>query len=89
MIVDAARAESAGAPPGPAFARLTLRIHSDLEAVGLIAAVAGRLAAAGIAVNPIAGLRHDHLLVPWEERSRALGELLALAREAGGAAAGR
>src|SRR4051812_33009128 len=30
---------------------ITLSVHSDLEAVGLLAAVAGELAAAGISVN--------------------------------------
>jgi hypothetical protein len=74
--------------PGPAtgaeprWARITLSVHSALDAVGLIAAVAGRLAARGIAVNPVAGARHDHLLVPWERREEALEELRRLAREA-------
>jgi len=63
------------------WARITLSVHSALDAVGLIAAVAARLAARGIAVNPIAGARHDHLLVPWERREEALEELRRLARE--------
>ena len=87
-VIDAEVAERAGLGGGPRFARITLRVHSDLAAVGLIAAVAGRLAAAGIAVNPLSGRLHDHLLVPWDERTRALGELLELASEAR-AAAGR
>lgn len=82
VVLDAESAERAGATDGPLFARLTLRVHSSLLAVGLLAAVASRLAAAGIAANPIAGRLHDHLLVPWEERERALAELRALSRSA-------
>ena len=84
VVLDEESAARAGAPPGEPFARITLRVHSDLLAVGLIAAVSGRLAAAGIPVNPFAGLRHDHLLVPWRDRERALAELRALAAASGG-----
>ena len=57
------------------FARITLQVHSALDGVGLTAAVAGALAAAGIACNVVAGFHHDHLFVPWERRAEAL-ELL-------------
>ena len=43
-------------------------MHSALEAVGLTAAVATALAAAGIPANVLAGYSHDHLLVP-EDRA--------------------
>ena len=39
---------------GPDFARITLMVHSDLEGVGLTAAVSGALADAGIACNMVA-----------------------------------
>ena len=54
------------------FACITLRVNSDLEAVGLTAAVATALAAAGVACNIIAGLNHDHLFVPWADREIAM-----------------
>ena len=57
---------------------ITLTVHSSLEAVGFMAAVAGRLAQAGIGVNPVAGFHHDHLFVPddrAEEAVRLLAEL--------------
>ena len=59
-------------------ARITLTVASDLAAVGLTAAVATRLADAGIACNVVAGLHHDHLFVPWTGRATALKALDAL-----------
>jgi hypothetical protein len=66
----------------PRFARITLAVHSALEAVGLTAAVSGALAAKGIACNVVAGFHHDHLFVPWERRVEALGILDALSHDA-------
>ena len=62
----------------PRFARITLRVHSDLEGVGLTAAVSGALADAGIACNMVAALRHDHAFVPAADAARALDVLEAL-----------
>jgi len=50
-------------------------VHSALDAVGLTAAVAGQLAAAGISCNVIAARYHDHLLVPHVRAHEALGLL--------------
>ena len=82
-IVTLAQARALDRTPWFVAARLTLRVTSDLEAVGLTAAVATRLAEEGIACNVVAGLRHDHLFVPWDARRRALAALLRLAAEAG------
>ena len=57
---------------------ITLRVHSALDAVGLTAAVATALTAEGIACNVVAGLRHDHLLVPVDRADDALAVLRAL-----------
>ncbi len=54
---------------------ITLDVHSSLEAVGFIARVATKLAAHGIAVNPVSGFYHDHLFVP-EDRCDEAMELL-------------
>ncbi|MFC4602449.1 ACT domain-containing protein [Rhodococcus kronopolitis] len=62
---------------------ITLQVHSALDAVGLTAAVSGRLADLGISCNVIAGYHHDHLLVPVGDVPRALDALRALAREHG------
>lgn len=51
---------------------ITLRINSSLSAVGLTAAVSTRLTEHGISCNVIAGLRHDHLLVPTNRAEQAV-----------------
>jgi hypothetical protein len=67
-----------------AFARVTLMVHSALDGVGLTAAVATALAAAGIACNVVAGFHHDHLFVPWERRGEALAILSDISARAAG-----
>ena len=57
---------------GPDFARITLMVHSDLESVGLTAAVATALADAGIACNMVAAFHHDHAFVPALRAEEAL-----------------
>lgn len=54
---------------------ITLRVKSALDAVGLTAAVSTSLAEEGISCNVIAGLHHDHLLVPADDAERALAIL--------------
>jgi uncharacterized protein len=51
---------------------ITLTVHSALDAVGFLAAVTGRLAQAGISVNPVSGFYHDHLFVPEARAEEAL-----------------
>lgn len=53
-------------------ALLSLTVHSSLEAVGLTAWFSARLGDAGISCNVIAGLHHDHILVPWDRRFDAV-----------------
>ena len=57
------------------FRCITLGVHSSLEAVGLTAAVAGKLASHGIAANVIAAYFHDHIFVQSELADRAIGIL--------------
>ncbi|WP_405004365.1 ACT domain-containing protein [Kitasatospora purpeofusca] len=54
---------------------ITLRIHSALEAVGLTAAVATRLAEEGLSCNVVAGYHHDHLFVAADDAERVLRAL--------------
>jgi uncharacterized protein len=57
------------------WARITLTVHSSLNAVGLTAAFARALADARISANVIAGLHHDHIFVPWPRRDDAMAVL--------------
>jgi hypothetical protein len=62
---------------------ITLNIHSSLEAIGFLAAITTRLAAAGMGVNPVSGFYHDHLFVPAERAEEAVELLRQLADESG------
>jgi len=77
-IVPAEVADELGID-GPDFARITLMVHSDLEGVGLTAAVATALAGAGIACNMVAAFHHDHAFVPSGRADEAMDVLRALA----------
>lgn len=59
--------------------RIVLEIHSSLEAVGFLAAILPRLAAAGIGVNPVSAFHHDHLFVPEGRADEAMAILDAIA----------
>ena len=61
------------------WAQITLRIHSSLEAVGMMAAIATALAARDIPCNAVSAYYHDHLFVPWPRRDDAIAALQALA----------
>lgn len=80
-VVDNDDGEGDGAPQ---WAQITLRIHSSLDAVGMMAAISAALAEAGIPCNVVSAYYHDHLFVPWARRDDAMAALQALA--AGGRA---
>ena len=56
----------------PRWAMITLNIHSDLAAVGFLAAISRVLAGAGISLNAVSAFYHDHLFVPWERKDEAM-----------------
>ena len=72
LIAERGWAEREGLPHIFPCRRITLAVHSSLEAVGLMAAVSNALAEAGISANPVAGYFHDHLFVPEEKAGKAL-----------------
>lgn len=58
--------------PSGEWARISLGVHSSLDAVGLTATLTSRLADAGISANVVAALYHDHIFVPWNRRDDAI-----------------
>lgn len=62
--------------------KITLRVHSSLNAVGLLALLAGELSAAGISTNVVAGFYHDHFFVPADRGDEALQLLIQLQQRA-------
>ena len=83
LIVPWERAEEFDVSSEP-MARITLNIHSSLEAVGLTAAVSQALASEAISANVVAGFYHDHIFVPQTAGERALACLTLLSAAAEG-----
>jgi uncharacterized protein len=75
MVLTKAEADALGLRYDYVAARITLRIDSALDDVGLTAQVSRALADAGISCNVIAGVAHDHLFVDWERGAQALSLL--------------
>ncbi len=75
VIITEEAAKRAGLSYAFPCRMITLKVHSALEAVGFIAAIATHLAKAGMGVNPVSAFYHDHLYVPAERAEEAL-ELL-------------
>lgn len=78
LILPAEEAHGLGPAHPTVFRRIVLRVHSDLDAVGLTAAVSARLTEADIPCNVVAGFHHDHLFVPAPLAERAMDALRAL-----------
>ncbi|UPH71422.1 ACT domain-containing protein [Abyssibius alkaniclasticus] len=80
VVAPLADLQAAGLKAEP-FARISLSVHSALEAVGLTAAMSGALAQAGVSANVIAGYFHDHVFVAWNDRNRAMQILEKISRD--------
>ncbi|MBW4482351.1 MAG: ACT domain-containing protein [Tildeniella torsiva UHER 1998/13D] len=81
LILPRQQAEAASLPYSAVFALITLSVHSSLEAVGFLAAIATKLASHGISVNPVSAFYHDHLFVPVAQAETAIALLHKLAAE--------
>lgn len=78
VIVDEPTALREGLPVLFRAAWITLTVHSDLQAVGLTAAVAEVLTKASISCNVVAAAFHDHIFVPADRAADALAQLAGL-----------
>lgn len=64
------------------MACISLNVHSDLEAPGLVAAFSNALADSGISCNVFAGYYHDHIFIPRRQAAEAMLVLKRLAADA-------
>ena len=78
LVVPRRIAEQMGLPYTFPCARITLSVNSDLDAVGLTAAISNALASEHIPCNLIAGYYHDHLFVPYAEADHVMKILSSL-----------
>lgn len=63
LIASKTTAEALGLEAIFPCRKVTLGVHSSLDAVGFMAAITTRLAKISIGVNPVSGFYHDHLYV--------------------------
>jgi len=75
VICSRSEAERLRLKHSGSFRRITLGVHSSLDAVGLTARVAQALADQGISCNVVAGFFHDHLFVPVVRAEDAMAAL--------------
>lgn len=78
LVLPRERAAEAGLAFDSVFRRITLNVHSSLDAVGLTAAVSRQLTDHGISANVVAGYYHDHFFVQTERAEDALAAMRAL-----------
>ena len=82
MIVPDQTASAAGLVKVFPCRMVTLTVHSALNAVGALAAITVRLAAAGISVNAVSAFIHDHLFVPAGQAEETVEILCRMAADA-------
>lgn len=82
LILSEAIAQDIGIEHSSAYARITLGIHSALDAVGFLAAACSALAKEGISTNAVAAYHHDHIFVPVDHADDAMRILEALSNSA-------
>ena len=79
LVIPKTKAEQHGIAYEGVFKCITLSVHSSLEAVGLTAIVATKLAEHNISANVIAAYYHDHIFVQASRAETALSALQELA----------
>ncbi len=72
VVVSKKQADAYKLPFSIVFHKISLNIHSSLEAVGLTAAISTALASHNISANVVAGYYHDHIYIPKDSADLAL-----------------
>lgn len=80
IIISKAKADENDLSYESVFNKITLEIHSSLDAVGLTAAFSKQLTQHNISANVIAGYYHDHIFVPKEKANLAIKALEKLSK---------
>ncbi|MGI9327432.1 MAG: ACT domain-containing protein [Pseudomonadales bacterium] len=75
LVITRASADEQKIEYESVFKRISLNVHSSLDAVGLTAAFSSKLASHGISANVIAGYFHDHIFVQSEQAEAAVAAL--------------
>lgn len=75
LVILKSMADTHGLEYDSTFKWISLQTHSSLEAVGLTAAFAVKLADYGISANVVAGFFHDHIFVPCTDAKKAMAAL--------------
>jgi len=78
LVIPRDEAEAAGLRYAFASCLITMTVHSALDAVGFLAAITARLAAAGISVNAVSAFHYDHLFVSADRADEAMAILQAM-----------
>ena len=81
LVIEKSVAQKENFQIDKVFRKITLQVHSSLEAVGLTAAVSKSLAEAGISANVIAAYYHDHIFVPTRKSALAIEVLQELSKK--------
>jgi len=81
VVVEKTTASKANLEFNETFRKITLQVHSSLEAVGLTAAVSTALANKGISANIIAAYYHDHVFVSSSKSDIAMNVLKSLSMD--------
>lgn len=80
VVVSIIKAEKHNLSYDTIFNKITLEVHSSLEAVGLTAAISTALASRNISANVVAGYYHDHIFIPKDKADLALETLEGLTK---------
>ena len=75
LILERSEAERFALPYTFPCRMITLNVHSSLDAIGFLAAIANKLTERGISANTVSAYYHDHLFVPCDRAEEALAAL--------------